>query len=211
MIAVKNVGPDPDNNPKLRDAIAKAKAANMPNDTVQRSIKKASGELGAVDYERIVYEGYGPGGVAVIVETLTDNKNRTAGNVRYYFDKNGGNLGTSGCVSFMFDNKGQILIEANDDVSEDELMEVALEAGAEDFIAEEDGYEVVTAPEDFAAVRDELQAKGYEFISADVKLIPQTTTELTDETQLKMMNKLVDMLEDDDDVQNVYHNWEIAE
>ena len=211
MIAVKNGGPDPDNNPKLRDAIAKAKAANMPNDTVQRSIKKASGELSAVDYERIVYEGYGPSGVAVIVETLTDNKNRTAGNVRYYFDKNGGNLGTSGCVSFMFDNKGQILIEASDDVSEDELMEAALEAGAEDFITEEDGYEVVTAPEDFAAVRDELQAKGYELISADVKLIPQTTTELTDETQLKMMNKLVDMLEDDDDVQNVYHNWEIAE
>jgi len=210
-VAVKEGGADPDNNSKLRDVIAKAKANNMPNDTIDRGIKKAAGNAAAVNYETARYEGYGPNGVAVIVEASTDNKNRTAGNVRYYFDKNGGNLGTSGCVSFMFDNKGQILIEASDDVSEDELMEAALEAGAEDFITEEDGYEVVTAPEDFAAVRDELQAKGYEFISADVKLIPQTTTELTDETQLKMMNKLVDMLEDDDDVQNVYHNWEIAE
>ena len=198
-------------NPDYNAAIEKAKADNMPNDNIDRAIAKGAGAGANENYETIVYEGYGPGGVAVIVETLTDNKNRTAGNVRYYFDKNGGNLGTSGCVSFMFDNKGQILIEASDDVSEDELMEAALEAGAEDFITEEDGYEVVTAPEDFAAVRDELQAKGYEFISADVKLIPQTTTELTDETQLKMMNKLVDMLEDDDDVQNVYHNWEIAE
>ena len=211
-VAAKEGGGNPDYNAALKTAIEKAKADNMPNDNIDRAIAKGAG-AGANEklFETIVYEGYGPGGVAVIVETLTDNKNRTAGNVRYYFDKNGGNLGTSGCVSFMFDNKGQILIEASDDVSEDELMEAALEAGAEDFITEEDGYEVVTAPEDFAAVRDELQAKGYEFISADVKLIPQTTTELTDETQLKMMNKLVDMLEDDDDVQNVYHNWEIAE
>ena len=190
-VAAKEGGGNPDYNAALKTAIEKAKADNMPNDNIDRAIAKGAG--------------------AGANETLTDNKNRTAGNVRYYFDKNGGNLGTSGCVSFMFDNKGQILIEASDDVSEDELMEAALEAGAEDFITEEDGYEVVTAPEDFAAVRDELQAKGYEFISADVKLIPQTTTELTDETQLKMMNKLVDMLEDDDDVQNVYHNWEIAE
>ena len=210
-VAAKEGGGNPDYNAALKTAIEKAKADNMPNDNIDRAVAKGAGAGANENYETIVYEGYGPGGGAVIVETLTDNKNRTAGNVRYYFDKNGGNLGTSGCVSFMFDNKGQILIEANDDVSEDELMEVALEAGAEDFIAEEDGYEVVTAPEDFAAVRDELQAKGYEFISADVKLIPQTTTELTDETQLKMMNKLVDMLEDDDDVQNVYHNWEIAE
>ena len=209
-VAAKSGG-DPVYNVALKHAIDKAKAINMPNDNIDRAIAKGAGAGANENYETIVYEGYGPGGVAVIVETLTDNKNRTAGNVRYYFDKNGGNLGTSGCVSFMFDNKGQILIEASDDVSEDELMEAALEAGAEDFITEEDGYEVVTAPEDFAAVRDELQAKGYEFISADVKLIPQTTTELTDETQLKMMNKLVDMLEDDDDVQNVYHNWEIAE
>ena len=210
-VAAKEGGGNPDYNAALKTAIEKAKADNMPNDNIDRAVAKGAGAGANENYETIVYEGYGPGGVAVIVETLTDNKNRTAGNVRYYFDKNGGNLGTSGCVSFMFDNKGQILIEASDDVSEDELMEIALEAGAEDFIAEEDGYEVVTAPEDFAAVRDELQAKGYEFISADVKLIPQTTTELTDETQLKMMNKLVDMLEDDDDVQNVYHNWEIAE
>ena len=208
-VAAKEGGGNPDYNAALKTAIEKAKADNMPNDNIDRAIAKGAGAGANENYETIVYEGYGPGGVAVIVETLTDNKNRTAGNVRYYFDKNGGNLGTSGCVSFMFDNKGQILIEASDDVSEDELMEAALEAGA--FITEEDGYEVVTAPEDFAAVRDELQAKGYEFISADVKLIPQTTTELTDETQLKMMNKLVDMLEDDDDVQNVYHNWEIAE
>lgn len=210
-VAAKEGGADPEYNAALKTAIDKAKADNMPNDNIKRAIDKGAGAGGGEDYFSNTYEGYGPGGVAVIVETLTDNKNRTAGNVRYYFDKNGGNLGTSGCVSFMFDNKGQILIEASDDVSEDELMEAALEAGAEDFITEEDGYEVVTAPEDFAAVRDELQAKGYEFISADVKLIPQTTTELTDETQLKMMNKLVDMLEDDDDVQNVYHNWEIAE
>ena len=210
-VAAKEGGGNPDYNAALKTAIEKAKADNMPNDNIDRAIAKGAGAGANENYETIVYEGYGPGGVAVIVETLTDNKNRTAGNVRYYFDKNGGNLGTSGCVSFMFDNKGQILIEASDDVSEDELMEAALEAGAEDFITEEDGYEVVTAPEDFAAVRDELQAKGYEFISADVKLIPQTTTELTDETQLKMMNKIVDMLEDDDAVQNDYHNWEIAE
>ena len=210
-VAAKEGGGNPDYNAALKTAIEKAKADNMPNDNIERAVAKGAGAGANENYETIVYEGYGPGGVAVIVETLTDNKNRTAGNVRYYFDKNGGNLGTSGCVSFMFDNKGQILIEASDDVSEDELMEVALEAGAEDFITEEDGYEVVTSPEDFAAVRDELQAKGYEFISADVKLIPQTTTELTDETQLKNMNKLVEMLEDDDDVQNVYHNWEINE
>ena len=210
-VAAKEGGGNPDYNAALKTAIEKAKADNMPNDNIDRAVAKGAGAGANENYETIVYEGYGPGGVAVIVETLTDNKNRTAGNVRYYFDKNGGNLGTSGCVSFMFDNKGQILIEANDDVSEDELMEAALEAGAEDFITEEDGYEVVTAPEDFVVVRDELQAKGYKFISADVKLIPQTTTQLTDETMLKNMNKLVDMLEDDDDIQNVYHNWEIAE
>ncbi|WP_270941999.1 YebC/PmpR family DNA-binding transcriptional regulator [Romboutsia lituseburensis] len=210
-VAAKEGGGNPDYNANLKTAIEKAKADNMPNDNIDRAIAKGAGAGANENYETIVYEGYGPGGVAVIVETLTDNKNRTAGNVRYYFDKNGGNLGTSGCVSFMFDNKGQILIEANDEVSEEELMDVALEAGAEDFITEEDGYEVVTTPEDFSAVRDALQAKGYEFISADVKLIPQTTAELTDEAQLKNMNRLVDMLEDDDDVQNIFHNWEINE
>ena len=210
-VAAKEGGANVDYNAALKTAIEKAKADNMPNDNIDRAVAKGAGAGANENFETIVYEGYGPGGVAVIVETLTDNKNRTAGNVRYYFDKNGGNLGTSGCVSFMFDKKGQILIAADENVSEDELMETALEAGAEDLIVEEDGYEVLTAPEDFSAVRDELQAKGYEFISADVKLIPQTTTELTDETMLKNMNRLVDMLEDDDDVQNVYHNWEIAE
>lgn len=210
-VAAKEGGADPEYNAALKTAIDKAKADNMPNDNIDRSVAKGAGAGANENYETIVYEGYGPGGVAVIVETLTDNKNRTAGNVRYYFDKNGGNLGTSGCVSFMFDRKGQILVAAEDEVSEDELMEVALEAGAEDFIVEEDGYEVVTTPEDFQAVRDELESKGYEFISAEVKLIPQTTTELTEEGQLKAMNKLVDMLEDDDDVQSVAHNWEINE
>lgn len=183
----------------------------MPNDNIDRAIAKGAGGGAGENFETIVYEGYGPGGVAVIVEALTDNKNRTAGNVRYYFDKNGGNLGTSGCVSFMFDKKGQILIEANDDVSEEELMDIALEAGAEDLIVEEDGFEVLTSPEDFQAVKEELEAKGYSFISAEVKLLPQTTTKLTEEEQLKFMNRLVDMLEDDDDVQNIAHNWEIEE
>ena len=210
-VAAKDGGADPEYNAALKTAIEKAKADNMPNDNIDRAIAKGAGGGANENYETIVYEGYGPGGVAVIVEALTDNKNRTAGNVRYFFDKNGGNLGTSGCVSFMFDNKGQILIEANDNVDEEELMEIALEAGAEDFITEEDGYEVVTSPEDFAAVRDALQEKGYEFISSEVKMIPQTTTALTEEEQLKNMNKLIDMLEDDDDVQNVYHNWEITE
>ncbi|MBP3928597.1 MAG: YebC/PmpR family DNA-binding transcriptional regulator [Peptostreptococcaceae bacterium] len=210
-VAAKEGGANVDYNAALKTAIEKAKADNMPNDNIDRAVAKGAGAGANENFETIVYEGYGPGGVAVIVETLTDNKNRTAGNVRYYFDKNGGNLGTSGCVSFMFDKKGQILIAADENVSEDELMETALEAGAEDLIVEEDGYEVLTAPEDFSAVRDELQAKGYEFISADVKLLPQTTTKLTEEEQLKFMNRLVDMLEDDDDVQNIYHNWEIEE
>ncbi len=208
-VAAKEGGKDPEYNAALKTAIEKAKADNMPNDNIDRAIAKGVGSGANENYETIVYEGYGPAGVAVIVEVLTDNKNRTAGNVRYYFDKNGGNLGTSGCVSFMFDKKGQILIEASKNVSEDELMELALEIGAEDFISEEDGYEIVTSPEDFSAVRDALKEKGYEFISADVNMVPQTTTVLSDEEQVKSMNKLIDMLEDDDDVQNIYHNWEI--
>ncbi|CEK36008.1 YebC/PmpR family DNA-binding transcriptional regulator [Paraclostridium sordellii] len=208
-VAAKEGGSDPEYNGTLKAAIDKAKADNMPNDNIDRAIAKGAGGGAGENFETIVYEGYGPGGVAVIVEALTDNKNRTAGNVRYYFDKNGGNLGTSGCVSFMFDKKGQILIEANDDVSEEELMDIALEAGAEDLIVEEDGFEVLTSPEDFQAVKEELEAKGYSFISAEVKLLPQTTTKLTEEEQLKFMNRLVDMLEDDDDVQNIAHNWEI--
>lgn len=210
-VAAKEGGSDPEYNGTLKAAIDKAKADNMPNDNIDRAIAKGAGGGAGENFETIVYEGYGPGGVAVIVEALTDNKNRTAGNVRYYFDKNGGNLGTSGCVSFMFDKKGQILIEANDDVSEEELMDIALEAGAEDLIVEEDGFEVLTLPEDFQAVKEELEAKGYSFISAEVKLLPQTTTKLTEEEQLKFMNRLVDMLEDDDDVQNIAHNWEIEE
>lgn len=208
-VAAKEGGKDPEYNASLKTAIEKAKADNMPNDNIDRAIAKGVGSSANENYETIVYEGYGPAGVAVIVEVLTDNKNRTAGNVRYYFDKNGGNLGTSGCVSFMFDKKGQILIEASKNVSEDELMELALEIGAEDFISEEDGYEIVTSPEDFSSVRDALKEKGYEFISADVNMVPQTTTVLSDEEQVKSMNKLIDMLEDDDDVQNIYHNWEI--
>ncbi len=209
-VAAKEGGADPEYNATLKTAIDKAKADNMPNDNINRAIAKGAGAGAGEDYFANTYEGYGPGGVAVIVETLTDNKNRTAGNVRYYFDKNGGNLGTTGCVGFMFDRKGQILIAA-EGVSEDQLMDDALELGADDIITEEDGFEVVTAPEDFNAVKDGLVEKGYEFISADVKLIPQTTTELTEEGQIKFMERLIDALEEDDDVQNVFHNWEIVE
>lgn len=210
MIAVKNGGPDPDNNPKLRDAIAKAKAANMPNDTVQRSIKKASGELSAVDYERIVYEGYGPSGVAVIVDTLTDNKNRSAGNVRSAFTKGGGNMGTTGCVGFMFQEKGEIVIEKGD-LDEEELMMMALDAGAEDFNSdEEEVFIITTAPEDFGTVREALEAEGLEFLEAAVKMIPDTYTEI-DEDAAKKFQKMLDLLEDDDDVQEVYHNAEFPE
>ena len=210
MIAVKNGGPDPDNNPKLRDAIAKAKAANMPNDTVQRSIKKASGELSAVDYERIVYEGYGPSGVAVIVDTLTDNKNRSAGNVRSAFTKGGGNMGTTGCVGFMFQEKGEIVIEKGD-LDEEELMMMALDAGAEDFNSdEEEVFIITTSPEDFGTVREALEAEGLEFLEAGVKMIPDTYTEI-DEEAAKKFQKMLDLLEDDDDVQEVYHNAEFPE
>ena len=209
-VAAKEGGGNPDYNAALKTAIEKAKADNMPNDNIDRAIAKGAGAGANENYETIVYEGYGPGGVAVIVETLTDNKNRTAGNVRYYFDKNGGNLGTTGCVGFMFDRKGQILIAA-ENANEEQLMDDALEAGADDIITEEDGFEVVTTPEDFNAVKDALLEKGYEFVSADVKLVPQTTTVLSEEGQVKAMEKLIDALEDDDDVQNVFHNWEIAE
>ena len=209
-VAAKEGGGNPDYNAALKTAIEKAKADNMPNDNIDRAIAKGAGAGANENYETIVYEGYGPGGVAVIVETLTDNKNRTAGNIRYYFDKNGGNLGTTGCVGFMFDRKGQILIAA-ENANEEQLMDDALEAGADDIITEEDGFEVVTTPEDFNAVKDALLEKGYEFVSADVKLVPQTTTVLSEEGQVKAMEKLIDALEDDDDVQNVFHNWEITE
>ena len=210
-VAVKEGGPDPANNAKLRDVIAKAKSNNMPNDTIERSIKKAAGDVSGVNYEPIIYEGYGPSGVAVIVEVLTDNKNRTAANVRHAFSKGGGNMGTTGCVSFMFDKKGQIIIERGDDIDEDELMMLALDAGAEDFVAEEEGYEILTAPEEFSAVREALEKAGINMASAEIAMIPQTTTTLTDPQDIKKMRTLLDLLEDDDDVQEVYHNWDEPE
>ena len=209
QVAVKAGGPDPAVNGKLRDVIAKCKANNMPNDTIDRSIKKAAGGGEDVEYENVTYEGYGPNGVAVIVEVLTDNRNRAAANVRNAFTKGGGNMGNSGCVSFMFDEKGLIVIDKDEiDMDEEELMMAALDAGAEDFAAEEDSYEITTAPDDFSAVRETLEAAGIPMASAEVTMIPQTYTELTDEEDIKKMNKLLEMLDDDDDVQNTYHNWD---
>ena len=209
QVAVKAGGPDPAVNGKLRDVIAKCKANNMPNDTIDRSIKKAAGGGEDVEYENVTYEGYGPNGVAVIVEVLTDNRNRAAANVRNAFTKGGGNMGNSGCVSFMFDEKGLIVIDKEEiDMDEEELMMAALDAGAEDFVAEEDSYEITTAPDDFSAVRETLEAAGIPMASAEVTMIPQTYTELTDEEDIKKMNKLLEMLDDDDDVQNTYHNWD---
>ena len=196
---------------KLRECIAKAKANNVPNDNIERIIKKAAGSTDSSNYEAITYEGYGPCGIAVIVETLTDNRNRTAGDIRHYFDKFGGNLGTQGCVSFMFTQKGLIVIEKEDN-DEDKLMEDALEAGAADFSSESaDVYEIYTEPEDFGTVMEELEKKGYEFVSADVSMIPSTYTKIEDEEAAEKMQKLLDMLEDNDDVQNVYHNWDMPE
>ena len=209
QVAVKAGGPDPAVNGKLRDVIAKCKANNMPNDTIDRSIKKAAGGGEDVEYENVTYEGYGPNGVAFIVEVLTDNRNRAAANVRNAFTKGGGNMGNSGCVSFMFDEKGLIVIDKEEiDMDEEELMMAALDAGAEDFAAEEDSYEIRTAPDDFSAVRETLEAAGIPMASAEVTMIPQTYTELTDEEDIKKMNKLLEMLDDDDDVQNTYHNWD---
>ncbi len=209
VVAVKLGGPDPDANSRLRDAIAKAKANNMPGDNIQRSIKKASGELSAVNYDELVYEGYGVGGAAVIVEAMTDNKNRTVGEVRHAFDKNGGSLGTSGSVAFQFEKKGVIVIDA-EGKDEDSVMEEALDAGAEDFSSEDGAFEVVTAPEDFSAVREALEQKGYEFLSAEMDMIPANTVQL-DEAQSKQFQKMLDMLEDNDDVQNVFYNAELVE
>ena len=209
VVAVKEGGPDPANNSKLKDVIAKAKSNNMPNDTIERSIKKAAGDANAVNYESITYEGYGPSGTAIIVETLTDNKNRTASNVRNAFTKGSGNVGTPGCVSFMFDKKGQIIIDKEEcDMDPDELMMIALDAGAEDFADEEDSYEVTTAPEDFSAVRENLENAGITMASAEVTMIPQTWVELTDEQDIKLMNRILDLLDEDDDVQEVYHTWD---
>ena len=210
-IAVKEGGADPVSNSKLRDLIAKAKANNVPNDNIERTIKKAAGAEN-VNYEEITYEGYGPSGVAVIVETTTDNRNRTAGNVRAYFSKYHGNLGQSGCVSFMFDDRGLIIISNEDgDIDEDKLMECALEAGASDFSADEDLFEIYTEPDDVYAVSEAVEAAGYKIESAEKTKVPQTTVELTDEDDIKFMGLLIEKLEDDDDVMNVYHNWENAE
>ena len=210
-VAVKQGGgPDPASNSTLKALIAKAKAANMPNDNIERCIKKAAGEGEGDNYESIVYEGCGPCGIAVIVEALTDNRNRTAGDVRHYFDKFGGNLGTTGCVSFMFQEKGVLVVE-KEDLDEDKVMEDSLEAGASDFQADEDVFEIYTEPSDFNGVLEDLTAKGYEFVSAEVEMVPDTYTEITDEEAIVKMQKLLDALEDNDDVQNVWHNWENAD
>ena len=209
-VAVKEGGgADPANNSRLRDVIEKAKVNNMPNDNIERSIKKAAGDMDANNYERVVYEGYGPNGTAIIVEALADNKNRTASNVRSAFTKGNGNIGTPGCVSFMFDKKGQILIDREEfEMDADELMMLALDAGAEDFAEEEDSFEIITDPDSFSEVREKLEEAGIPMMEASVTMIPQTYVELTDETDIKNIQKTLDLLDDDDDVQEVYHNWE---
>lgn len=208
-VAVKEGGPDPDNNSRLRDVIAKAKANNMPNDTIERGIKKAAGDANAVNYESVTYEGYGPNGTAIIVDALTDNKNRTAANVRSAFTKGKGSLGTQGCVSYMFDKKGQIIINKEEcDLDADDLMMMALDAGAEDFTEEEDSFIVLTDPDDFSVVREALEQEKIAMADAQVTMIPQTYVELTDEQDLYNINKILSLLDEDDDVQEVYHNWD---
>ena len=209
-VAVKEGGSaDPANNSRLRDVIAKAKANNMPNDTIERGIKKAAGDGNSVNYETTTYEGYGPSGTAIIVKCLTDNKNRTAANVRNAFTKGQGSIGTQGCVSYMFDEKGQIIIDKEEcEMDADEIMMLALDAGAEDFNEEEDSYEVLTAPDDLGAVREALEAAGVPLLEAQVAMIPQTTVELTDEKSLKDIQRILDLLDDDDDVTDVWHNWD---
>ncbi len=208
-VAVKEGGADPNNNSKLRDVIAKAKANNMPNDTIERGIKKAAGDANSVNYVSITYEGYGPNGTAIIVDALTDNKNRTASNVRNAFTKGGGNVGTTGCVSFMFDQKGQIIVAKEDcEMEADDLMMIALDAGAEDFSEEEDSFEILTSPEDFSAVCEALENEKIVMASAEVTMVPQTYVELTSEEDIKKMNRILDLLDEDDDVQAVYHNWD---
>ena len=208
-VAVKEGGPDPDNNSRLRDVIAKAKANNMPNDTIERGIKKAAGDADSVNYEQITYEGYGPSGVAIIVDTLTDNKNRTASNVRNAFTKGNGNVGTPGCVSYMFEKKGQIIISKEEcEMDADDLMMMALDAGAEDFNEEDDSFEILTAPDDFSAVREALEKAGLPIAEAQVAMIPQTYVELTDEQALKDLQRTLDLLDDDDDVTDYWTNWD---
>ena len=208
-VAVKEGGPDPNNNSRLRDVIAKAKANNVPNDTIERGIKKAAGDVNSVNYEQNTYEGYGPNGVAIIVETLTDNKNRTAANVRAAFTKGGGNIGTPGCVSFMFDKKGQIIIDKEEcDMDSDELMMTALDLGAEDFNEEEDSYEILTDPDNFSVVREGLEKLGIPMADAEITMIPQNWVTLSDEEDIKKMNRILDLLDAEDDVQNVYNSWD---
>lgn len=208
-VAVKEGGPDPNNNFKLAQVIAKAKANNMPNDTIERGIKKASGDNDGVTYKYVTYEGYGPNGIAIIVDALTDNSNRTAANVRSAFTKGQGNIGTPGCVSFMFDKRGLIIVDKEEcDMEADDLMMTALDAGAEDFAEEEDSYEIYTAPDDLEAVSGALKEAGVEMVSSEVTMIPQNWVELTDETAIKNLQRTLDLLEEDDDVQAVYHNWD---
>ena len=209
-VIVKSGGPNPNENTKLKDAIAKAKAANVPSENIERIIKKAAGDGEANNYEELIYEGYGPSGVAVVVETLTDNRNRTAGEMRHYFDKCGGNLGQNGSVMFMFDRKGIIIIEAEEQ-SEDAVMEAALDAGAEDFNFDDGIFEITTGPNDLGAVRDALEEKGYTFLSAEVQYIPGTMTAIDDEESRIKMEKLIDMMEENDDVQAIWHNWDMPE
>lgn len=208
MVAVKEGGPDPSSNNKLRDLIAKAKQNNVPNDNIDRVIKKAAGGDDKNNYESMVYEGYGPNGVAVIVEALTDNKNRTAGEVRHYFDKFGGNLGTTGCVSYLFSTQG-IIVAENQDYSEDTVMEDCMDAGADDFELSEDLVEFTVQPKELSAVREALEGKGYKLVSAEAEQVPSTYTTLTDPEHIRKMNLLLDALEENDDVQNVFHNWEM--
>lgn len=208
-VAVKEGGADPANNSRLRDVIAKAKANNMPNDTIDRGIKKAAGDASSVSYEYVSYEGYGPNGIAIIVDALTDNKNRTAANVRSAFTKGSGSIGTPGCVSYSFDKKGQIIIDKEEcTIEADDLMMLALDSGAEDFQEEEDSFEVITDPEDFSTVREALEKAGITMAQADITMIPQNYVELTEEAAVKNLQKTLDLLDDDDDVQYVYHNWD---
>lgn len=208
-VAVKEGGPDPDNNSRLRDVIAKAKANNMPNDTIERGIKKAAGDASSVNYEAVTYEGYGPSGIAIIVNALTDNKNRTAANVRNAFTKGNGNVGTQGCVSYMFDQKGQIIIDKEEcELDADDLMMIALDAGAEDFAEEEDSYEIITDPDDFSAVRQALETEGIKMVEAEVTMIPQNWVSLSSPDDIKNLQKTLDLLDEDDDVQSVHHNWD---
>ncbi len=209
VVAVKEGGADPENNSRLRDVIAKAKANNMPNDTIERGIKKAAGDASADNYEYVTYEGYGPNGIAIIVDALTDNKNRTAGNVRSAFTKGNGSIGTKGCVSFMFDKKGQIIIDREEcEMDGDDLMMMALDAGAEDFQEEEDSFVILTDPDSFGQVREALEKENVPMAEAEVTMIPQTWVELADEAAVRSLQKTLDLLEDDDDVQAVYHNWD---